>query len=175
MEDLEKARGNRDEGMKFRERWNAALATLRDVVGFSFTFPNCPPELIPPDFPGHEPGTAPRGALELLLNSRVEIHWPEKVVEARYRKPLATIQEQENHRLIRQQQARLLNQRLPDNAAKLKAAREASGLTQRDAAPLLGMSQAQLCKLENAAKGLPESELRRCLALLETVKRRGRQ
>lgn len=172
--DLERARQNRDEGMKLRERWNAAVATLRDAVGFSFTFPNCPAALIPPDFPGHEAGTAPRGALEMLLNSRVEIHWPERVVEARYREPLAKVQERETRKLVRQQQARLLNQRPTDNAAKLKAAREASGLTQRDAAPLLGISQSQLCKLENGAKGLPEAQLRSCLALLETVKRRGR-
>ncbi len=172
--DLERARQNRDEGMKLRERWNAAVATLRDAVGFSFTFPNCPPALVPPDFPGHEAGTAPRGALDMLLNSRVEIHWPEQVVEARYREPLAKVQERETRRLIRQQQARLLNQRPTDNAAKLKAAREASGLTQRAAAPLLGMSAGQLGRLEVGSRPLPEPELRRCVALLETVKRRGR-
>ena len=173
--DLERARGNRDEGMKLRDKWNAAVATLRDAVGFSFTFPNCPPALVPPDFAGHEDGTAPRGALEQLLNSRVEIHWPEKVVEARHRKPLAEIQEQQTRRLIHQQQARLLNQRPTDNAAKLKAAREASGLTQRNAAALLAMSQKKLCFLETGKTGLPEAELRRCVALLETIKRRPRR
>jgi DNA-binding XRE family transcriptional regulator len=161
--------------MKLRDKWNAAVATLRDAVGFSFAFPNCPAVLIPPDFPGHEAGTAPRGALEQLLNSRVEIHWPEKVVEARLRKPLAEIQEQQARRLIHQQQARLLNQRPTDNAAKLKAAREVSGLTQRNAAALLGMSQKKLCFLETGKTGLPEAELRRCVALLETIKRRPRK
>jgi DNA-binding transcriptional regulator YiaG len=173
--ELERARRNRDEGMKLRDKWNAAVATLRDAVGFSFAFPNCLPELIPPDFAGHEAGTAPSGALELLLNSRVEIHWPEKVVEARHRKPLAEIQEQQARRLIRQQQARLLNQRPTDNAAKLKAAREASGMTQRAAAPLLGISQAQISKLENGKDALPEAELNSYVALLETVRRRPRK
>jgi DNA-binding XRE family transcriptional regulator len=173
--DLERAHQNPDTGMKLRDKWNAAVATLRDAVGFSFAFPNCPAVLIPPDFPGHEAGTAPRGALEQLLNSRVEIHWPEKVVEARLRKPLAEIQEQQARRLIHQQQARLLNQRPTDNAAKLKAAREVSGLTQRNAAALLGMSQKKLCFLETGKTGLPEAELRRCVALLETIKRRPRK
>ena len=111
----------------------------------------------------------------MLLNSRVEIHWPEKVVEARHRKPLAEIQEQQTRRLIRQQQARLLNQRPTDNAAKLKAAREAAGLTQSEAGKLLTISQSQLSKLENGKDPLPEDELRRCVTLLETVKRRGRR
>jgi DNA-binding transcriptional regulator YiaG len=170
--ELERARGNREEGRRLRERWSAALATLRDAVGFRFEFPDCPPWLIPPDFPGHDGSPAPHGALEMLLNSRVEIHWPEKVVEARHRKPLAQIQERETQKLIRQTQARLLNQRPTDNAAQLRTAREATGRAMREIAPLLGISQAQLSKLETGKKPLPETELRRCLALLETLKRR---
>jgi DNA-binding transcriptional regulator YiaG len=170
--DMERARGNREEGRRLRERWSAALATLRDAVGFRFEFPDCPPWLIPPDFPGHDASPAPHGALEMLLNSRVEIHWPEKVVEARHQKPLAQIQERETQKLIRQTQARLLNQRPTDNAAQLRTAREATGRSMREVAPLLGISQAQLSKLETGKKPLPETELRRCLALLETLRRR---
>jgi len=170
--DMERAKGNREEGRRLRERWSAALATLRDAVGFRFEFPDCPPWLIPPDFPGHDGSPAPHGALELLLNSRVEIHWPEKVVEARFRRPMAQIQERETQKLIRQTQARLLNQRPTDNAAQLRTAREATGRSMREVAPLLGISQAQLSKLETGNKPLPEAELRRCLALLEALKRR---
>jgi len=170
--DMERARGNREEGRRLRERWSAALATLRDAVGFRFEFPDCPPWLIPPDFSGHDGSPAPHGALEMLLNSRVEIHWPEKVVEARFRKPMAQIQERETQKLIRQTQARLLNQRPTDNAAQLRTAREATGRSMREVEPLLGISQAQLSKLETGNKPLPEAELRRCLALLETLKRR---
>ena len=108
----------------------------------------------------------------MLLNSRVEIHWPEKVVEARHQRPLAQIQERETQKLIRQTQARLLNQRPTDNAAQLRTAREATGRSMREVAPLLGISQAQLSKLETGKKPLPEAELKRCLALLETMKRR---
>lgn len=169
---LDRARGNRDEASRLRAHWGAALGTLRDAVGFRFEFPDCPGWLIPPDFPEHEDATAPHGALDLLLNSRVEIHWPEKVVEARLQKPLAQIQERENQKLIRQTQARLLNQRPTDNAAQLKAAIEATGLTQRAVAPRLGISKGYLGQLVTGKKGLPLEKLRTYLALLETLKRR---
>ena len=172
QETLDRSRGNREEGRRLRDRWAAALATLRDAVGFRFDFPDCPPWLIPPDFPGHEETTAPHGALELLLNSRVEIYWPEKVVEARHRKPLAQIQEKETQRLVKQTQARLLNQRPTDNAAQLKAALEATGLTQREVAPRLGISKGYLGQLATGAKPLPMAKLKTYLALLETLKRR---
>ena len=170
--DMERAKGNREEGRRLRERWSAALATLRDAVGFRFEFPDCPPWLIPPDFPGHDGSPAQHGALETLLNSRVEIHWPEKVVEARFRKPLAQIQERETQRLIRQTQTRLLNQRPTDNAAQLKTAREATGMSQREVAPRLGIARGYLSQLESGAKPLTREKLRSLQALLETVKRR---
>ena len=170
--DMERAKGNREEGRRLRERWSAALATLRDAVGFRFEFPDCPPWLIPPDFPGHDGSPAQHGALETLLNSRVEIHWPEKVVEARFRKPLAQIQERETQRLIRQTQTRLLNQRPTDNAAQLKTAREATGMSQRKVAPRLGIARGYLSQLESGAKPLTREKLRSLLALLDTVKRR---
>ena len=170
--DMERAKGNREEGRRLRERWSAALATLRDAVGFRFEFPDCPPWLIPPDFPGHDGSPAQHGALETLLNSRVEIHWPEKVVEARFRKPLAQIQERETQRLIRQTQTRLLNQRPTDNAAQLKTAREATGMSQREVAPRLGIARGYLSQLESGAKPLTREKLRSLLALLDTVKRR---
>lgn len=169
---LDRARGNRDEASRLRAHWGAALGTLRDAVGFRFEFPDCPGWLIPPDFPGHEDSTAPHGALELLLNSRVEIHWPEKVVEARLQKPRAQIQERETQKLIRQTQARLLNQRPTDNAAQLKAAIEATGLTQRAVAPRLGISKGYLGQLVTGKKALTREKLRTYLALLETLKRK---
>jgi hypothetical protein len=169
---LDRARGNRDEASRLRSRWGAALGTLRDAVGFRFEFPDCPGWLIPPDFPDHEDATAPHGALELLLNSRVEIHWPEKVVEARLQKPLAQIQERETQRLIRQTQARLLNQRPTDNANQLQAAIKETGLTQREVAPRLGISKGYLGQLVTGKKALTREKLRSYLALLETLKRR---
>ena len=108
----------------------------------------------------------------MLLNSRVEIHWPEKVVEARFRKPMAQIQERETQRLIRQTQTRLLNQRPTDNAAQLKTAREATGMSQRKVAPRLGIARGYLSQLESGAKPLTREKLRSLLALLDTVKRR---
>lgn len=170
--DMERAKGNREEGRRLRERWSAALATLRDAVGFRFEFPDCPPWLIPPDFPGHDGSPAQHGALETLLNSRVEIHWPEKVVEARFRKPMAQIRERETQKLIRQTQARLLNQRPTDNAAQLKAAREATGMSQREVAPRLGIARGYLSQLESGAKPLTREKLRSLQALLETLKKK---
>lgn len=169
---LDRARGNRDEASRLRAHWGAALGTLRDAVGFRFEFPDCPGWLIPPDFPDHEDATAPHGALELLLNSRVVILWPEKVVEARLQKPLAQIQERETQKLIRQTQARLLNQRPTDNAAQLKAAREATGMSQREVAPRLGIARGYLSQLESGAKPLTREKLRSLQGLLKTVKKR---
>jgi len=170
--DMERAKGNREEGRRLRERWSAALATLRDAVGFRFEFPDCPTWLIPPDFPGHDGSPAQHGALETLLNSRVEIHWPEKVVEARFRKPMAQIQERETQRLLRQTQTRLLNQRPTDNAAQLKTAREATGMSQREVAPRLGIARGYLSQLESGAKPLTRERLKSLQALLETLKPR---
>lgn len=166
--DLRRAKETPEGSRNLRERWGQALATLRDEVGFSFTFPGCLPALIPSGFPGHE-GQAPRGALDLLLNSRLEIHWPEKVRQARLQPSL----EEVNKKEIKQAAARRLNQRSTDNAARLKAAREATGLSQRAVAERLGISQGQLSKLEKGGeKALPTPTLETYLALLETLKRR---
>ena len=166
--DLRRAKETPEGSRNLRERWGQALVTLRDEVGFSFTFPGCPPALIPSGFPGHE-GQAPRGAMDLLLNSRLEIHWPEKVRQARLQPSL----EEVNRREIKQANARRLNQRSTDNAARLKAAREATGLSQRAVAERLCISQGQLSKLEKGGdKALPTPKLETYLALLETLKRR---
>ncbi|MBM5801732.1 MAG: helix-turn-helix transcriptional regulator [Cyanobacteria bacterium K_DeepCast_35m_m2_023] len=169
--DLRRAKETPEGSRNLRERWGQALATLRDEVGFSFTFPGCLPALIPSGFPGHE-GQAPRGALDLLLNSRVEIHWPEKVRQARLQPSLEEVSKKE----IRQATARRLTQKITDNASKLREAVEATGLSQREVAPRLGISQSQLSKLqkgpENGGAPLPTPLLQTYLARLETLKRR---
>ena len=169
--DLRRAKETPEGSRNLRERWGQALVTLRDEVGFSFAFPGCPPALIPSAFPGHE-GQAPRRALDLLLNSRLEIHWPEKVRQARFQPPL----EEVNRREIKQANARRLNQKNTDNAARLREAVNATGRSQREVAPILGISQSQLCKLlkgtEKGGPPLPEAELKRCLVLLEALKKR---
>ena len=169
--DLRRAKETPEGSRNLRERWGQALATLRDEVGFSFTFPGCLPSLIPSGFPGHE-GQAPRGALDLLLNSRVEIHWPEKVRQARLQPSLEEVSKKE----IRQATARRLTQKITDNASKLREAVEATGLSQREVAPRLGISQSKLSKLqkgpENGGAPLPTPLLQTYLAQLETLKRR---
>jgi hypothetical protein len=169
--DLRKARESAEGSRNLRERWGQSLATLRDEVGFSFTFPGCHPALIPSGFPGHE-GHAPRGAMDLLLNSRVEIHWPEKVRQARLQPSLEEVSRKE----IRQATARRLTQKITDNASRLREAVEATGLSQREVAPRLGISQSKLSKLqkgpENGGAPLPTPLLQTYLARLETLKRR---
>jgi len=169
--DLRKARETAEGSRNLRERWGQALATLRDEVGFSFTFPGCHPALIPSGFPDHE-GQAPRGAMDLLLNSRVEIHWPEQVRQARLQPSLEEVSRKE----IRQATARRLNQKNTDNASRLRKAVEATGLGQREVAPRLGISQSKLSKLlkgtENGGPPLPTPLLQTYLARLETLKRR---
>lgn len=166
--DLRRAKETPEGSRNLRARWGQALATLRDEVGFSFTFPGCPPALIPSGFPDHE-GQAPKGAMDLLLNSRLEIHWPEKIRQARLQPSLEEVSKRE----IRQAAALRLNQRSTDNSARLKAAREATGLSQRAVAERLGVSQGQLSKLEKGGeKALPTPTLERYLALLDTLKRR---
>ena len=110
--------------------------------------------------------------MDLLLNSRVEIHWPEQVRQARTQPSLEEVSRKE----IRQATARRLNQKNTDNAARLREAVEATGLGQRDVAPRLGISQSKLSKLlkgtENGGPPLPTPLLQTYLARLETLKRR---
>jgi hypothetical protein len=175
--ELERAFQDRDAAYKLRNKWTAALATLQQVVGFRFEFPpdQYPPALIPEDLrpEGMEPPPpVGHGALEQLLASRLEIHWPEPVVEAIHQKALPQ-REREAALQVRQQQKKALQSR--PNGARLKEALEkakASGAItgRREAADRLGISVAQLSKLENGHKPLPERELQRCLALLETFR-----
>jgi hypothetical protein len=169
---LTKAKQNRDEARKLRERWGKALATLRDSVGFSFSFPGCLPALIPSGFPGHEPG-APSGALELLLNSRVEIQWPEKVTGHRL-KP--SVEEVAKHQ-IRQERVRRLNPGLDiraERAARLKEAVAATGASLEVLAARLGVSKSQVSKLQNNRARMTELEVQEFLRKLETVRPRPR-
>jgi hypothetical protein len=175
--ELERALQDRDSAHKLRNKWNAALATLQQVVGFRFEFPpgQYPPALIPEDLRPPEmgdPGPAPHGALEQLLASRLEIHWPEPVVEAIHQKALPQKEREATFQARTQQRAALQSR---PNGARLREALEqakASGAIsgRREAADRLGMSVAQLSKLENGHKPLPERELQRCLNLLGTLK-----
>ena len=110
--------------------------------------------------------------MDLLLNSRVEIHWPEKVRQARLQPSLEEVSRKE----IRQATARRLTQKITDNASRLREAVEATGLSQREVAPRLGISQSKLSKLqkgpENGGAPLPTPLLQTYLARLETLKRR---
>lgn len=175
--ELERALQDRDSAHKLRNKWNAALATLHQVVGFRFEFPpgQYPPALIPEDLRPPEmgdPGPAPHGALEQLLASRLEIHWPEPVVEAMHQKALPQKEREASFQARTQKRAALQSR---PNGARLREALEqakASGAIsgRREAADRLGMSVAQLSKLENGHKPLPERELQRCLNLLGTLK-----
>ena len=174
--ELERAEKDRDAAHRLRNRWKAALETLHRVVGFRFEFPagQYPEALIPEDLrpPGMEdPGPAPHGALEQLLASRLEIIWPEPVVEAIHQKALPQREREATSKARREQRATLQSR---PNGARLKEALEkakASGAIKgrRQAAGRLGISVAQLSKLENGHKPLPERELQRCLRLLETL------
>lgn len=176
--ELERALQDRDSAHKLRNKWNAALATLHQVVGFRFEFPpgQYPPALIPEDLRPPEmgdPGPAPHGALEQLLASRLEIHWPEPVVEAMHQKALPQKEREATFQARSQQRAALQSRpngtRLREALEQAKASGAISG--RREASALLGMSVAQLSKLENGHKPLPERELQRCLNLLEARKR----
>lgn len=176
--ELERAERDRDAAHRLRNRWEAALETLHRVVGFRFEFPagQYPEALIPEDLrpPGMEdPGPAPHGALEQLLASRLEIIWPEPVVEAIHQKALPQREREATSKARREQRASIQSR---PNGARLKEALErakASGAIsgRRQAAARLGMSPGQLSKLENGHASLPERELQRCLNLLETLVR----
>jgi hypothetical protein len=179
--ELERALQDRRAAYDLRHQWNTALVTLNQVVGFRFEFPpgQYPPALIPEDLRPPEmgdPGPAPHGALEQLLASRLEIHWPEPVVEALPFHQKALPQREREREAVSQartQQRAALQSR--PNGARLREALEqakASGAIsgRREAAERLGMSGAQLSKLENGHKPLPERELQRCLNLLRTLK-----
>jgi hypothetical protein len=120
-----------------------------------------------------DPGPAPHGALEQLLASRLEILWPEQVVEALLPKALPQKEREVPLQARTQKRAALQSRpngaRLREALEQAKAAGAISG--RREAAALLGMSGAQLSKLENGHKSLPERELQRCLNLLEARKR----
>jgi hypothetical protein len=175
--ELDRAIQDRRAAYDLRHQWNTALATLHQVVGFRFEFPpgQYPPALIPEDLKPPEmadPGPAPHGALEQLLASRLEILWPEQVVEALL--PKALPQKEREAPLQARTQKRAALQSRP-NGARLREALEqakASGVIsgRREAADRLGMSVAQLSKLENGHKPLPERELQRCLNLLGTLR-----
>ncbi|MFM7676500.1 MAG: helix-turn-helix domain-containing protein [Synechococcus sp.] len=176
---VEKALQDRRSAHVLRQKWDAALVTLQQVVGFRFEFPpeHYPEALIPEDLRPAEmgqPGPTPPKALEQLLASRLVIHFPETVATS-LRKALP---HQERKALPRtrpeNRQERTEQQRRP-NSVRLKEALEqakASGAItgRRQVAERLGMSVGQLSKLENGHYPLPERELKRCLALLETLR-----
>jgi hypothetical protein len=172
--ELERAERDRVAGHRLRDRWKAALHTLHTVVGFQFEFPADYPEaLIPEDLRPPEmanPGPAPHGALEQLLASRLEILWPEPVVEAIHQKALPQREREAVTKARREQRAVLQSRpngtRLKEALDQAKAAGRITG--RRQAAKRFQMSVGQLSKLENGKSPLPERELQRCLALLET-------
>jgi hypothetical protein len=177
---LERASLDRRAAHDLRQQWNAALATLHQVVGFRFEFPPgqylpalIPEDLRPPEM--EDPGSAPYGALQQLLASRLDIHWPEPVVEALpFHQKALPQREREAASQARTQQRAALQSR--PNGTRLKEALEQAKTSgaisgRREASALLGMSVAQLSKLENGHKPLSERELQRCLNLLEARKR----
>jgi hypothetical protein len=166
--ELERAEKDRDAAHRLRNRWKAALETLHRVVGFRFDFPagQYPKSLIPEDLrPSgmEDPGPTPHGALEQLLASRLEIIWPEPVVEAIHQKALPQREREQRETL----QSRPNGARLKEALEKAKASGAIKG--RRQAAGRLQISVAQLSKLENGHKPLPERELQRYLRLLETL------
>jgi hypothetical protein len=173
---LARAQQSRQASHDLLSRWYAALATLQWVVGFRFDFPaEYPPALIPPDLrlPEHgEPGPAPHKALETLLASRLVIHWPEPVVEARHQKTRALAEQRADRKAYRKTQAAL---RKPLGAllreAVESAKRSGAVRSQNDAAKVLDFSPGQLSKLINGKKSLSERELERCQNLLAATSR----
>jgi hypothetical protein len=180
-ETVERALRDRRMAHDLRQKWNAALVALQQVVGFRFEFPPeyypealIPEDLRPPEM--GEAGTVPHKALEQLLASRLVIHFPEEVTETLHK----ALPQQERKALPgprrEKRQERVEHQSRPP-AVRLKEALEqakASGAItgRRQVAERLGMSVGQLSKLENGHYPLPERELRRCLALLETLRPR---
>jgi hypothetical protein len=177
---VEKARRDRRTAHDLRQKWNAAMVTLQQVVGFRFEFP---PEhyheaLIPEDLRPAEMGEAgptPPKALEELLASRLVIHFPEEVAEAlqaalpvEERKALPRPQPEKRKERTEQRQSRPNSVRLKEALEHAKASGAITG--RRQVAERLQLSVSQLSKRENGHIPLPERELKRCLALLETLR-----
>lgn len=175
--ELERALQDRDAAYKLRNKWKAALTTLHQVVGFRFDFPpgQYPPALIPEDLRPPEmtePGPVGQGALEELLAARLEILWPEPVVEAMHQKALPQREREAVFQARTQQRAALQSR---PNGARLREALEqakASGAIQShaQAADRLGISTAYLSLLLNGKRDLPLQKLQRFLTLLETFR-----
>lgn len=166
--ELAQAQADRRYGERLRSSWVAALDVLHHQVGFSFSFcrDTYPAWAIPESLLGdQEPwsGPAPHGALEQLLKGRLTVGWPAPVLEA------ATTSKADTASRTLVAQVRSPKGRAArgtPNGALLKEAREAAKLNQRAAAALLGMSQAQLSKLEGSQKALTRNDLDRYLEQL---------
>lgn len=155
------------------------MDVLHHQVGFRFSFcrDTYPAWAIPESLLGdREPwsGPAPHGALEQLLKGRLTVGWPLPVLEAATSskaeagsKALAAQVKNPRHAAGRATRG-------TPNGTLLKQAREAAQLNQRAAAALLGVSQAQLSKLEGSQKTLTRNDLDRYLEQLAEHARRER-
>lgn len=173
----EKTPLGRDKSHKLRHRWVAALDLLHHRVGFRFTF--CPdtypawavPEVLRPGEQASE--NAPHGALEQLLRGHITVRWPEPVLTLAN----SSKTEEQSRKLIAaaaKPTQRTRPVRGTPNGTLLKEGRKAAGLNQKTAAKVLGISAAQMCKLEGNQKALSGNTLNLYLGKLTEESRRSR-
>lgn len=174
------AKGDRRQAQLLRDEIFNALTVLARSVGFQYSWPSDhPPSLIPEDLrtPEQVAEATPNGALAKLLAAWVTIHWPERVVEARHASALRKVEERQEKRIYRSRQALAAAPEKPNGAILREAIEQAKreGLTDgyRDLAPLLGTNPAQLSRMVNGKKEVPQRDLERMLKLLG-VRRRQR-
>ena len=176
--DLEHAKTDRRYGERLRNRWVAALDLLHHRVGFRFAFcPDTYPAWAVPEVLRQTSqdvsGRAPHGALEQLLKGYITVRWPEPVLT------LASSSKAEEHsRTLVAATAKPAQRKRPargtPNGTLLKEGRKAAGLSQKAAASVLGISPAQMCKLEGNQKTLSRNDLTRYLEKLAEAGRQAR-
>jgi hypothetical protein len=176
--DLEHAKTDRRYGERLRNRWVAALDLLHHRVGFRFAFcPDTYPAWAVPEVLRQTSqdvsGRAPHGALEQLLKGYITVRWPEPVLT------LASSSKAEEHsRTLVAATAKPAQRKRPargtPNGTLLKEGRKAARLNQKAAASVLGISPAQMCKLEGNQKTLSRNDLTRYLEKLAEAGRQAR-
>ncbi len=181
--EMDQARTCRETARNLRNKWITALDLVQKAAGFTIQF--CPstypawaiPESLLDD---REPwdGPAPRGALDQLMKGHVLVGWPQPVLEANNRSKAAAqsealVAEVRNPRALPRELTPAPTSSKP-NGALLKEARKATGLNQRDAAELLGVSKSAYNRMETNQRPLPRADLNRYVEALAEHHRRER-
>ena len=173
---LEQAETDRRYSERLRNRWVAALELLHHKVGFRFAF--CPDTY--PAWAVTEvlrqtsedvSGRAPHGALEQLLKGYITVRWPEPVLTL-----AGSSKAEEQSRALLSTTAKPAQRKRPargtPNGTLLKEGRKAARLNQKAAASVLGISPAQMCKLEGNQNTLSRHDLN---LYIEKLAEAGRQ